>query len=152
MMAGGKKTSFGGKLLENVISCLRLKEFQVVKKESPLLPRQLIKNWPYTNIYGTPGRYEWMMIANKYRAIIECKFQNGSGSVDEKFPYVAANFVKSDCHNMIVVHGGEWWITGRGAAAIRWLKKEAKTIRHQNNKNLSVYSFDEFIDFVSARF
>ncbi|MBW4632764.1 MAG: hypothetical protein KME30_12985 [Iphinoe sp. HA4291-MV1] len=69
--------------------------------------------------------------------IIECKWQESGGSVDEKFPYLNLNIQRSYPAPTIVVLGGE----GMREGAIDWLKE-----RVTDNPNLlAVHSLDRFI-------
>lgn len=142
---GGKKTSFGGHLLEEVISCLELIDFIRCKKDTDLfIPKVLIENYPYQTIYKTKGRLEWMIRNREVRYGLECKYQNSSGSTDEKLPYIAENFVFGDLEKMIVVYAGDHWKGNRGSSAITWLKNRAENIKHQHNKEMLVFTFSEF--------
>ena len=52
--------------------------------------------------------------------IIECKWQQGGGSVDEKYPYLVLNIKQNyPYETMIVIDGG-----GYSRGAIRWLKQQ----------------------------
>ncbi len=69
--------------------------------------------------------------------IIECKWQESGGSVDEKFPYLNLNIQTSYPAPTIVVIGGE----GMRAGAIQWLRQQVEV-----NKNLlAVQTLDRFI-------
>jgi len=59
------------------------------------------------------------------RAIIEAKWQDTSGSVDEKLPYIWEAFRDSPVHNWVVVLDGRYWKTARGNAAVNWLWMKA---------------------------
>ena len=50
----------------------------------------LLKHVPYTTIYGHNGFSEFMATSQRLALAvrIECKWQQSSGSVDEKFPYL----------------------------------------------------------------
>ncbi len=69
--------------------------------------------------------------------IIECKWQESGGSVDEKFPYLNLNIQNSYPAPTIVVIGGE----GMREGAIKWLRNQVKC----NLNLLAVYSLDRFI-------
>ena len=52
----------------------------------------LLKNVPYTNMYGGESRGEFLLQLKNYGPIrIECRNQTVGGSVDEKFPYLIGN-------------------------------------------------------------
>ncbi|MCU7666820.1 PD-(D/E)XK nuclease superfamily protein [Bacillus thuringiensis] len=100
----------------------------------------LLTNVKYTNIYGQPGKSEFMLCSRKYnmQLRIECKWQQSSGSVDEKYPYLLLNCVEAmpEKEVIIVVDGG-----GARKGAVAWLKNNAKTVR---NKSIRVINFEEF--------
>jgi hypothetical protein len=88
-----------------------------------------------TNIYV--DFYIIGSVANSSGLIIECKWQNSSGSVDEKLPYLNLNI--QNCYPvpaLVLIDGG-----GMKPGAISWLKTQVNT-----NKNLlAVYDLSSFI-------
>ena len=64
--------------------------------------------------------------------IIECKWQESGGSVDEKFPYLNMNIQNSYPAPTIVVIGGE----GMKEGAINWLKQQV----NDNHNLLAVHN------------
>ncbi len=86
--------------------------------------RVLLKNVPYTTIYGHTGRSEFVVVGQgEPRIRIECKWQQSAGSVDEKFPYLYLNAVEAMPERMviIIVDGG-----GAKPSAIEWLRTAAE--------------------------
>lgn len=147
-----RRSTYGGQLLEQVVSCLSLLGFQEVhRKDATLFERRIIKNWPYTTIYGTPGRREWCVFTRTEAIPIECKFQDGGGSVDEKMPYIARSFIEHDDQEMFVVFAGPYWMRGRGAKAVEWLRKESRQIKRLHGKTLRVFFLDDFLSHVKNR-
>ena len=69
--------------------------------------------------------------------IIECKWQESVGSVDEKLPYLNLNIQDSYPAPAIIVIGGE----GMRNGAIEWLKKQES----KNSNLLGVQSLERFI-------
>jgi hypothetical protein len=150
-MTGGHKTSFGGKILEQVIKSLQLLDYQIVKEDSGLYEKVLVENYPYKNIYGLNGRYEWMVRKGMTKFVLECKYQNTSGSVDEKLPYVFANLVQSsdDIDGLILVHAGNYWKNStRGQAAVEWMKQQDD----KTTKELHVVDLDGFMSLANRIF
>jgi len=154
---GGGRTSLGGQLLEDVIRSLKLKDFAVLKYseyhkfgKSPTLleppSRMLIKRYPYTTIFGTQGYREYYVLSVEWSGELECKFQNGSGSTDEKFLYVSETLRRSQEQRMAVVHAGHWWKDKRGKHIIEWAKDEAKRLARNDGKELLILDFDGFIN------
>jgi hypothetical protein len=74
-------------------------------------------------IYET-DRYVDFLIVNKAKfkdgLIIECKWQESGGSVDEKYPYVIFNIIKTEIPTIVLIDGG-----GYRPAALKFLKGEA---------------------------
>lgn len=95
---------------------------------------------PYKSIYGLQSRSEFVfdIRSREFRARVEVKWQESSGSVDEKFPYVIANARQAypESHIWIIIDGG-----GARPAGIEWLKQEAKNTRH---KEISIFTLAEF--------
>lgn len=95
--------------------------------------RFLLKNVPYTSLYGCQSRSEFVFrnfrLGTDIR--IECRWQQAGGSVDEKLPYMLLNAIRHmpEREVWLIIEGG-----GARAEAIDWLKREcaqvaAKTIR-----------------------
>ena len=157
-MAGKARTSFGGQTLEGVIRAIRLMGFaecsatEAANANGDLFPcqRLLVKNMPYTTIFGTPGRREYFIQSPEWTGELECKFQNTGGSVDEKMVYVAETLKRTQLQRLALVYGGVFWLKEtRGIAVIKWMKNEAVAIKHTCRKELLVMTLDEFITWVS---
>jgi hypothetical protein len=108
---------------------------------SILLPKRYAKQVCIgTGIYQTDIYVDFYIVglpAMSSGLIIECKWQESGGSVDEKFPYLNLNIQHSYPAPTIVVIGGEGMRTG----AVAWLKE-----RVSDNKNLlAVFSLERFI-------
>ena len=158
---GGKKTSYGGRTLEDVIGSLTLKGFTALsgaqyRKQQKngqllLLPsgRILVKHHRYITMFGSAGYREYFIESPEWTGQLECKFQGGSGSTDEKMVYIAETLKRNSEERMAVVHGGPWWIDGRGKKIIDWLKQEAKSIKHQYGKDLLVFDMDGFFSWAN---
>jgi len=112
----------------------------------------LLKNVPYTSIYGHEGRTEFKIKSCRYGEYrIECKWQQVAGSVDEKFPYVYLNCVESlpEKNIIILVDGG-----GAKDGAVRWLKSAAanKLFIKDIDKNIKVMDLRDFIVWANTNF
>src|SRR5215203_3867103 len=90
--------------------------------------RLVLRHAPYRSIYGCWSRSEFLIIDEPRRIRIECRWQEVSGSVDEKFPYLLRNAAERMPEKHIVL-----FIGGKGAkgAAVLWLKREAAAIQHK---------------------
>jgi len=91
--------------------------------------------FPHASLYGTAGKKEALIVARGAwapfivddddwtRVVLEAKWQEGSGSVDEKLPYVWASFIESPVPNWVLVLDGNYWHRhARGQAAAEWAK------------------------------
>jgi hypothetical protein len=67
--------------------------------------------------------------------IIECKWQQSAGSVDEKYPYLVWNIIKTKVPTIVLIDGG-----GFKPAAIEWLKEQA----NPSSALIAVYTMAEF--------
>ncbi len=138
-----RRASGKSALLEDCVGSLHLLGFQTYQsndtfKRAKVVPdKYVIRNVPHLSLYGTPGKKEALVVAPDgrglfapdeqgcVRAIIEAKWQDTSGSVDEKLPYIWEAFRDSPVHNWVVVLDGRYWKTARGNAAVNWLWMKA---------------------------
>ena len=67
--------------------------------------------------------------------IIECKWQQVSGTVDEKYPFLVFNVTKTGVPTIVLLDGG-----GYSPAAMKWLKERA----HPKAALIGVYNMAEF--------
>lgn len=143
-----RRTSGKSQLLEHGVNTLHALGFQVYdgnpqfKKATVVPDRYVIRNYPCTSIYGTLGRKEAFIVSppspgfvtdpdGVVRILVEAKWQEVSGSVDEKMPFVWQSFLESDIPNWIVIMDGAAWKTARGKAVVAWMQKcEAPDGRH----------------------
>jgi hypothetical protein len=89
-------------------------------------------------IYKTE-RYVDFLVVNKDLfpdgLIIECKWQQSNGSVDEKYPFLVWNIIKTKVPTIILIDGG-----GYKPAALEWLKDQA----NPSSALIGVYTMAEF--------
>lgn len=144
-----------GRILENaIIPIFKGHGFEVVayrewvKSPDKHGEELLLKNVPYTTIYGHKGNNEFLIQSKKHKLNVrlECKWQQSSGSVDEKYPYLYLNCIESlPESDVIIIYGGG----GMKAGAISWLKNAASTKLFQQElgkeKNIQVLSLEEFM-------
>ena len=88
-----------------------------------------------------------------YPARIECKWQQVSGSVDEKLPYLYLNCIEAMPEdNIIILIDGEGWKHG----GIQWIKDAAQKEKYLNSerkpKNIQVFSLTEFMTWANNFF
>ena len=156
----GRLANSAGSTLENtVIGTLTSKGFQVVsyrdytKRPDTRGRELLLRNVPFTSIYGHQGNTEFLIKSEKYRLEIriECKWQQSSGSVDEKFPYTYLNCIEAmpERDIIIIVDGG-----GAKQGAVDWLRNAAAEGKYagDRDKRIQVMSLSEFLVWVNRTF
>jgi hypothetical protein len=155
------RTVENGKTLENIVlKTLESKGFTTIAykdyiKNKDKYNNVLIKNAPYTTIYGHKGKTEFLLISrtNDLSIRIECKWQQVPGSVDEKFPYLYLNCINAIPEKQIFII-----LEGKGAkvGSIEWLKKACKEKLYAENdssdKKISVMNLPEFIIWANSTF
>ena len=67
--------------------------------------------------------------------IIECKWQQSSGSVDEKYPFLFFNIVHTGVPTIVLMDGG-----GYKPAAMQWLKDQVS----KTGALIAVWTMAEF--------
>jgi PD-(D/E)XK nuclease superfamily domain len=157
----GRYATNQGSILEKTIQGIfESKNFELIKYsawvKNPSLygTELLLKNIEYTSIYNHTARTEFLLLSRKYdvKIRIECKWQQSSGSVDEKLPYLYLNAVYSMPENdIIIVIDGNGWKKG----AVEWLKSAVDNRLYTPadfNKNIKVYSISEFITWANISF
>jgi len=146
------KTSFGGESLEAVIRALQMRDFTLAsyqefteaKRTFFHEPRWLVERYPYKTLFGTQGRREYWISSNEWTGQLECKFQNVSGSVDEKMVYLSETLRRSGEERLAVVYGGAYWKDKRGARVIEWMRNESLSLK-RCGKELLILNLDQFI-------
>jgi len=158
----GSRANRSGKTLEkSIVSILQTKGFAVVpyrsytKNPSRHGTELLLCNAPYQTIYGHLGTTEFLLESQKLnlRIRIECKWQQTSGSVDEKFPYVYLNCIEAMPEkDIIIVADG----TGAKAGAMKWLREAVAAKRYTDSSNddktVRVMSIVEFMTWANKTF
>ena len=152
-MTDGNRANRSGRVLENVVeSIYKTHGYDIMafseytKDASQYMGRQLLlKHVPYTSIYGHAAVSEFVAVEpSGARIRIECKWQQSSGSVDEKFPYVYLNALEAmpEVRIIILIDGG-----GAKPNAVQWLKRVAKKglYRTEAGKTISVMNMSEFV-------
>ena len=156
-----KRSSGKSALLEDCVQSLGLLGFHEYgtngsfQRAEVINARYIIRNFPHESVYGTSGKKEALIVApngsgsfaldddGMARVIMEAKWQESSGSVDEKLPYIWEAFRDSPVHNWVVVLDGRYWKTGRGTAAVKWLGRKAGLF---DGRTLRVVDRKGFID------
>lgn len=161
-MKRGTKSNITGNQLEVALkTVLTGKGFELVnyriweRKKQDYGEELLLENVPFETIYGHKGNTEFLLISKKFnlKIRIECKWQQVSGSVDEKLPYLYLNTIEAMPENSVMILiDGEGWKPG----SLVWLKeavKQKKYITSQSkNKNIMVFSLTEFFTWANKTF
>jgi hypothetical protein len=99
-----------------------------------------------TSIYETKRKCDFLVL-NKEKfpegLIIECKWQESNGSVDEKYPFTVFNILKIGVPTIILLDGG-----GYKPAAMEWLRKQA----NPSKALIGVYNMQEFQKMANNRY
>ncbi|GIV46345.1 MAG: 4-diphosphocytidyl-2C-methyl-D-erythritol kinase [Ignavibacterium sp.] len=161
-MGKGQKGNITGNQLEAAVkTVLSGKGFKIVKYRDWIkTPHKfgdelLLTNVPYTTIYKHKGNTEFLLISKKYNCTIriECKWQQTSGSVDEKLPYLYLNVIEAMPEDKILI-----LIDGRGwkEGAITWLKESVEEKRYTNQnskqKDILVFNLTDFFTWANKTF
>jgi|APGre2960657373_1045057.scaffolds.fasta_scaffold45342_2 hypothetical protein len=112
--------------------------------------KHLIRHYPYVSIYGSGRSQTEFVIQDDSRMIrVECKWQQVSGSVDEKLPYLYMNAVESfpEKEIILLIDGG-----GFKPGAISWInKKTAEYNFSKSDKKIKVMTMMEFQIWVNKK-
>lgn len=128
MITQGARANMNGRSAEQVVA-------NILQQKHLSFQAQVMIGY---GIYGTPIRTDFLIVTAKgFRngLIIECKWQDVPGSVDEKFPYLVANI--KTCYpspTIIILDGGGY----RSGAAV-WLRQQV------GDNLIAVYSLSEFL-------
>lgn len=167
---GGYANSAGRTLENTIIGTLQSKGFvcvpyreytNYVRRHGQVEANQrygtelLLRNVPYTTIYGHQGKTEFLLLSARYdlRIRIECKWQQSAGSVDEKFPYLYLNCLEAmpEDHIIVVLDGG-----GAKREAVEWLMRAVAEKRYATEENkkklIEVFNLAEFLAWANRVF
>lgn len=141
MNSGSRANKTGGKLENTIESTLtnytKIDRTQFLttymKADAPIYSRQVHIG---DSIYNTKLFCDFILYHPKkhpHCLVIESKWQQTAGSVDEKYPYLVENINKLPYKTLIVIDGG-----GYKKGAEEWLRK-------QQNDKLQVMNIVEFL-------
>ena len=161
-MKKGRKINITGSQLEKAVQTVLLEkgfEIEMYRKwkanTDSYGKELLLKNVPFTTIYGHGGNTEFLLLSEKYnlKIRIECKWQQSAGSVDEKLPYLYLNTIEAmpEKDIMILIDGD-----GFKPGAKTWLKNaiEQKLYTSEENCdiNIRVFYLTEFFTWANNTF
>ncbi len=162
MKQGGSYANSSGGTLEGLVEfALAKKGFTVVRyKEWNSSPNKfgeeiLLKNVPYEGLYKHASATEFVLMSKNYNlnTRIECKWQQVSGSVDEKLPYLFLNCSEKmlEPHVIILLDGG-----GAKAGAIEWLRESCLNFNLKElgttKRRIDLMNMTEFVQWVNSVF
>ena len=131
-MTDGSFANKTGSVAERLIAC-------ILSERGYMVSRQV---WIGTSIYNHKIKCDFL-ISNvpgyPNGLIVESKWQDVGGSVDEKFPYLVLNIKEKYPSPTIVVVGGD----GCKSGAVDWL------VGQVGDKLIGVYSIEEFVSYVN---
>lgn len=146
---GGSIANETGNILENFVAqTLDRKGYEFIEKNKfnvamtlnqKIYTRQLVLA---QTIYNTKWNVDFVIHNPEKQPIsliIECKWQQVGGSVDEKYPYTVQNIKEQSPYPAIILLDGE----GYKGGAKEWLKKQV------DNKLLGVFNMGEFTKWVN---
>ena len=132
--------------LENALQSQGYTEFwnhktQAFENRKSIGGKQYLKQLPCgTTIYQTMRRVDFLII-NREKfpndLIIECKWQQSKGSVDEKYPFLLFNIIKTGVPSIVLLDG-----EGYSQQAKQWLSDQAD--REMHRALIGVWSMMEF--------
>lgn len=145
--SGTRANKTGGRLESFVESAL--KEYKYVEfwdhKEQVFANRKTVGGKQFAGqvkvgdtIYGTERIADFLVLNPDVfpeGLIIECKWQQSAGSVDEKYPFLIFNIVKTGVPTIILLDGG-----GYKKNAEKWLRDQVDPFRSL----VGVYTMSEF--------
>lgn len=131
-MTNGTFANKTGAIAEQIIGCILSERGYAIKRQqgigTSIYNHKLKCDFLISNVTGFPDGL-----------IIESKWQDVSGSADEKFPYLVMNIKERYPCPAIVVYGGD----GHKNGAITWLRNQI------GDKLIGVYSIEEFVSYVN---
>lgn len=128
-MSQGANANYNGARLEARVEAL-LDEYDVDR----------IKQHKYTSIYQHNAKMDFYIPL--VDLAIECKNQEGAGSVAEKIPYVMEAFEQHPATKGLLILGGSYWATKPGIKL--WAEQKAK----QSNKHITVLYENELEQYI----
>lgn len=98
------------------------------------------KQHKYKSIYGHDAKMDFYIPS--LDVAIECKNQEGSGSVSEKIPYVLESFQQHPASSGLLILGGSYWPTKPGI--MQWAQQKSSL----SSKLIRIIYFENFGDWI----
>jgi len=141
VVTGGHTANLNGNGFENSVEGIintKTGYSSIVNSKAKSKTDVLIRQYPYTTMYGHNGRLDYMLNHGGKSYFIECKLQTVAGSVDEKLPYTLMNMNQHDGVKIIVIDGDGW-----KDGAVDWLYDASKTT---DVLVMDLENFEKFIE------
>jgi len=151
-----------GSVLEGIVKgALTPHGFEIVQhRDLDKLPEDnmdelLIQNAPYTTLYGSRGKTEFLLRSKKYglNVRIECKWQQSAGSVDEKLPHLYLSAIDAIPEDDVII-----LIDGNGfrQGALDWLRNAVDNKLYmpadKKHKNIMMMNATDFLTWANNTF
>ncbi len=127
----GHKANRSGKRVEDLIAHMLHVQGLSYQRQAPI----------GHGIYNTPLHADFLVLdapGYPHGLIVECKWQDVGGSVDEKFPYLVANIKECYPYPTIIVLCG----SGYRKEAERWLRRQV------SGRLVAVYSLEQMLSWL----
>jgi hypothetical protein len=117
---GGKRANENGGALENLVRTVRHRslpeykhkaEFEQAERKG-LPARYMRRNYPHPTFWGTSGRRELYIHNDGHEILVECKYQDVSGTTHEKLPYMLEAALASPIRHSVFVFLGPFFEGG----------------------------------------
>ena len=145
--SGSKANRTGNSLERFILQALESRGYsefkankaQVYHNRKTMGGKQYVKQVPLGDtIYETQRKADFLVV-NRAKfpedLIIECKWQQSKGSVDEKYPFLLYNIIRTGIPTVVLLDGG-----GYKPSALKWLKE----MINKNGALIGVWTMAEF--------
>jgi len=154
--SSGAKANWNGKMFEDFVhdhlvrnGWTFIQKGIVIKEPNDSFATKNIDKWFTTQckltntIYENPWKVDFLLHdgRTKKTLVIECKWQQSQGSVDEKYPYLVQNIKEKSPHPCLVLLDGD----GYKPAAKEWLKTQV------DKKLIGVLTMSEFVKWFGSK-
>lgn len=142
-LAGKKAVKTGNNLEDFIERILKNYEYQPIEREkfdSACYLEQPIYTRQYhigKSIYGSELACDYILyhpVKHPYKLVIESKWQQSGGSVDEKFPYLVINIKEKFPFKTIIILDGNGYKKG----AEKWLRNQ------KDDRLIYIFNMSEF--------
>jgi hypothetical protein len=152
-MSQGYEANHSGQFLERIVKQEFAARKFVIKNFGEdgdnldlFAPQVLVCRVPYTSVADIDGHSEFVVTHESRKIRIECKWQNGEGSADERLFYTLENAIYAyPEREVLILYGGG----GAREGIINYIKRKAAQI---SQKKILVLNINEFPSWVKKEF